>query len=199
MIRKFTTMALTAASIAAAASITVDPSTKKQEIVGFGGGSVYYQSWITALADQNKEALFDTAFTGLNLSLLRIGNWLQADTAKVSPDDIAIVQAAKQRLGDHLKIEMSSWSAPGNLKPSGSVNGKDGSSESANSLKPASSDPYGKYAYRDIAIVCGSLDEYSELIAQPTAISPTGGKRVSRHTPQPESRRTTSACRTSQT
>ena len=172
MIRKFTTVALTAASIAAAASITVGPSAKKQEIVGFGGGSVYYQSWITALADKNKEALFDTAFTGLNLSLLRIGNWLQADTAKVSPDDIAIVQAAKQRLGDHLKIEMSSWSAPGKLKPSGSVNGKDGSSESANSLKPASGDPYGNYAYSEFASWWKtSLEAYAAAGITPDYIS----------------------------
>ena len=105
MMKKLTTAAFAAATIASAANITVDPTATKQEIVGFGGASVYYQSWITALADKNKEALFDTAFTGLNLSLLRVGNWLQADTAKVSQDDIAIVQAAKQRLGNHVKIE----------------------------------------------------------------------------------------------
>ena len=151
MMKKLTTAALAAATIASAASITVNPAEQKQEIVGFGGGSVYYQSWITALADKNKEALFDTAFTGLNLSLLRVGNWLQADTAKVSQDDIAIVQAAKQRLGNHLKIEMSSWSAPGNLKPSGSVNGSAGSSKSDNSLKKVSGDTYGSYAYSDFA------------------------------------------------
>ena len=151
MMKKLSTAALAAATIASAATITVDPTATKQEIVGFGGGSVYYQSWITALADKNKEALFDTAFTGLNLSLLRVGNWLQADTAKVSQDDIAIVQAAKKRLGDHVKIEMSSWSAPGSLKPSGSVNGSAGSSKSDNSLKKVSGDAYGSYAYTDFA------------------------------------------------
>ena len=151
MMKKLTTAALAAATLASAASITVNPSAKQQEILGFGGGSVYYQSWITALADESKEALFDTAFTGLNLSLLRVGNWLQAADATVSADDIAIVQAAKQRLGNHMKIEMSSWSAPGSLKPSGSVNGKDGSSESDNSLKKVNGDAYGSYAYSDFA------------------------------------------------
>lgn len=152
MNKKIVATVLAASSLALAVNvISVSPNAPKQRIVGFGGGSVYYQSWITALSEENQQALYDTAFTGLNLSLLRLGNWLQDDTAKVSKDDITIVNAAKQRLGDHLKIEMSSWSAPGKLKPSGSVNGKDGKSASDNSLKPSSNDPYGKYVYSEFA------------------------------------------------
>jgi O-glycosyl hydrolase len=170
--KKLMTAALAAATIASAASITVDPTATKQEIVGFGGGSVYYQNWITALADKNRQALFDTAFTGLNLSLLRMGNWLQADTAKVSQGDITIVQAAKQRLGNHLKIEMSSWSAPGSLKPSGSVNGNDGSSSADNSLKKVSGDAYGSYAYTDFAAWWKkSLETYKAAGITPDYIS----------------------------
>lgn len=142
--------ALTVAAVAQAATITVTPTGTKQEIVGFGGGSVYYQSWIANLPAKDQEAMFDTAFTGLNLSLLRIGNWLQ-DESKDLTDDITIVKAAQKRLGNHLKIEMSSWSAPGSLKPSGSVNGQDGHSKSDKTLKKASGDAYGAYAYTDFA------------------------------------------------
>ena len=139
-----------------AASVTVDPTATQQEILGFGGGSVYYQGWILGMAEQNQEALFDTAFTGLNLSFLRMGNWLQSDEALANSADslaadIKIVKAAKQRLGDHLKIEMASWSAPGKLKPSGSVNGKDGASKSDKSLNKAAGDAYGAYAYTAFA------------------------------------------------
>lgn len=149
MKKKIISAALLATS-AFAASVTVDPTATAQKIVGFGGGSVYYQNWIANLPAADQEALFDTAFTGLNLSILRIGNWLQ-DESKDLTDDINIVKAAQKRLGSHLKIEMSSWSAPGNLKPSGSVNGKDGHSKSDKSLKKANGDAYGAYAYTDFA------------------------------------------------
>lgn len=150
MLKKILPFAL-AANTAFAASISVDPNDIKQEILGFGGGSVYYQGWITALGSKTQEALYDTAFTGLNLSILRLGNWLQDEEAGVSDDDITIVKAAKKRLGSHLKIEMSSWSAPGSLKPSGSVDGKDGISKSDKTLNKSSNDKYGKYAYTEFA------------------------------------------------
>lgn len=138
------------ATSAFAASIAVDPASTKQKIVGFGGASAYYQSWVTAMQPDLKKDFFDTAFTGLNLSLLRLGNWKQEDTTSVA-DDIAIAKAGKERLGNHLKIEMSSWSAPGRLKPSGSVNGNDGSSKKDKTLKPSSTDPYGKFVYSEFA------------------------------------------------
>ncbi|WP_407443060.1 glycosyl hydrolase [Fibrobacter sp.] len=137
-------------SAAFAATINVDPSATAQKVVGFGGGSVYYQNWIANLDEAGQKELFDTAFVGLNLSILRIANWLQDETKDLS-EDLTIVKAAQERLGDHLKIEMSSWSAPGNLKPSGSVNGKDGHSKSEKSLKKADGDAYGAYAYTDFA------------------------------------------------
>lgn len=149
-----TISALAATTMTQAASITVDPSATKQQIIGFGAGSVYYQNWINALGTTTQEALYDTAFTGLNLSLLRVGNWLQDESKGVSKDDIKIVTAGKKRLGSHMKIEMSSWSAPASLKPSGDINGKkDGVfyPGKSSTLKASSSDPYGKYAYREFA------------------------------------------------
>ena len=109
----FKTAALAALSTLAgvtttqAATITVSPADTKQEIIGFGGASVYYQNWIANLPAEDQEVLFDTAFTGLNLSLLRIANWLQ-DESKDLTDDINIIKAGQKRLGSHMKIEMSS-------------------------------------------------------------------------------------------
>lgn len=141
---------LTAVSLTTAATITVDPTATKQQVLGFGAGSVYYQSWITAMDASMQKTFYDTAFTGLNLSLLRIGNWKQEDTTSIA-DDVAIVKAGKERLGNHMKIEMSSWSAPGRLKPSGSVNGNQGHSKADKTLKTSSNDPYGKFAYSEFA------------------------------------------------
>ena len=153
MNRKIIATALVATSIAGAATITVDPATTAQKVVGFGAGAAYYQSWITAMSASMQKDFYDTAFTGLNLSLLRLGNWKQEDTTSIAAD-AAIVKAGKERLGNHLKIEMSSWSAPGSLKPSGSVNGSDNGqkhSKGENTLKTSSNDPYGKFVYSEFA------------------------------------------------
>ena len=152
MNRKIIATALVATSIATAANITVDPAATAQKVVGFGAGAAYYQSWITAMSSSMQKDFYDTAFTGLNLSLLRIGNWKQEDTTSIAAD-VAIVKAGKERLGNRLKIEMSSWSAPGRLKPSGTVNGKVNGQQvkSQNTLKTSSTDPYGKFVYSEFA------------------------------------------------
>ncbi len=143
--------ALASAVAASAASITVNPASTKQEVLGFGGGSVYYQNWIEQLSAADQKNLFDTAFYGLNLSLLRIGNWLQDDSKASTVDmDAIIVKAAKERRGNNLKVEMSSWSAPANLKKSNSVNGN-AASENEGTLKSSNSDQYGKYVYTEFA------------------------------------------------
>ena len=163
--------ALLAAS-AFAASVTVNPASTAQKVTGFGGASVYYQSWIKNLPADDQEALFDTAFTGLNISLLRVGNWYQDEDASKLQDDIDIVKAAKKRLGDHMKIQMSSWSAPASLKPSNSLNGQDGHSKSDKTLKKANGDAYGAYAYTDFANWWKkSLDAYTTAGIAPDYIS----------------------------
>ncbi len=87
-----------------------------ESIRGFGGGMAYYQNWLNA--HPQKQAIYDTVFTGLGLSYLRIGNWSQDTTAQLA-DDSTIVAEAKKRLGARLRVIMSSWSAPGFLKVSG--------------------------------------------------------------------------------
>ena len=151
--------ALTVATVVCApgASITVQKDEPEQQVVGFGAGAVYYQGWVTALGETTRQAFYDTAFTGLNLSLLRMGNWAQdlseeTSANVISADDVAIVKAAKDRQGDKLKIEMSSWSAPANLKPSNSLEGSAaGGDESKATLKTSSTDPYGKFVYKEFA------------------------------------------------
>lgn len=151
MIRKLVPAALASAVVASAATITIDPADTKQKILGFGAGSVYYQDWVTAMGNATQQAFYDTAFTGLNLSILRIGNWKQ-DSEKSLANDAAIIKAARQRLGNKLKIEMSSWSAPPSLKPSNSINGSAGNGDKKNNtLKTSSTDPYGAFAYADFA------------------------------------------------
>ncbi len=152
MNRKIIATALAAASLTTAANITVDPASTAQKVIGFGAGAAYYQNWITAMSSSMQKDFYDTAFTGLNLSLLRIGNWKQEDTTSITAD-AAIIKAGRERLGNRLKIEMSSWSAPGTLKPSGNVNGKiDGQKvKSQNTLKTSSNDPYGKFVYSEFA------------------------------------------------
>ena len=173
MIKKIATAAIAAASIASAANISVDPSSTAQKIVGFGAGAAYYQSWITAMSSSMQKDFYDTAFTGLNLSLLRIGNWKQEDTTSIAAD-VAIVKAGKQRLGNRLKIEMSSWSAPARLKPSGNVNGKVNGQKipSQNTLKTSNNDPYGKFVYSEFAHWWKtSLQAYEQMGIIPDYIS----------------------------
>ena len=103
-----------------AADLTVTPSTQYQTIRGFGGGMAYYQGWLTS--HPQKQAIYDTVFTGLGLSYLRIGNWNQDTTAKLA-EDSTVVAEGKKRLGSRLRLFMSSWSAPGFMKVSGQVGG----------------------------------------------------------------------------
>ena len=173
MRKKTIATALVAASIASAANITVDPTATAQKVIGFGAGAAYYQSWITAMSSSMQKDFYDTAFTGLNLSLLRIGNWKQEDTTSIAAD-AAIIKAGRERLGNRFKIEMSSWSAPGRLKPSGSVNGSVNGQKvkSQNTLKTSNSDPYGKFVYSEFAHWWKtSLQAYEQMGITPDYIS----------------------------
>ena len=171
--KKFLISTALLASSAFAATVSVNPASTAQKVVGFGAGAAYYQSWITAMSSSMQKDFYDTAFTGLNLSFLRIGNWKQEDTTSVAAD-AAIVKAGKERLGNRLKIEMSSWSAPARLKPSGSVNGSVNGQKvkKQNTLKTSSNDPYGKFVYSEFAHWWKtSLQSYEQMGITPDYIS----------------------------
>ncbi len=134
-----------AVSSSFSATATFDASKTHQTIKGFGGGVVYYQNWVVLSPDT--AAIYDTAFTGLGLSILRLGNWMQNDSVGSGlSNDVKIVKAAKARLGNRLKIYMSSWSAPDTIKANGYVNGN-GASKSKNTLAKTG----GAYRYADLA------------------------------------------------
>jgi O-glycosyl hydrolase len=122
-------------------SVVVTPTSKYQKVIGIGGGLVYYQNWIEK--HTNKVAIYDTLFSGLGLSALRLGNWAQDTTVKLSTDS-AIVTAAKARLGNNFIIEMSSWSAPASLKANASLNGSNGGVK-ASLLKDSNGYVYDKF------------------------------------------------------
>ncbi|MBO4736184.1 MAG: hypothetical protein J5614_07290, partial [Paludibacteraceae bacterium] len=74
------------------ATVGMDINDKQQEVLGIGGGIVYYQSWFTD--HPNKEAIFDTIYTGLGLSALRIGNWKQDIDNHDVKDELTIYNEA---------------------------------------------------------------------------------------------------------
>jgi O-glycosyl hydrolase/fibronectin type 3 domain-containing protein len=99
-------------------AVQLDPSVIFQTIEGLGGAICFYNGWFTA--HPFKQELFDYAFSGLNLSMLRIGNWWRG----VNGQDTAIyeiVAAANQRLSRPVPICISSWSPPAYLKSNGQV------------------------------------------------------------------------------
>ncbi len=120
-------------------NITINPSLSYQTIEGIGGGIVYYLDWLTT--HKNKELLYDTIFTGLGITGLRMGNWAQEENADLSYD-AEIVNEAKKRLGDNFFLTMSAWSAPANLKANGSLSGSNGGP-----VKPSLKKEFGSFVY----------------------------------------------------
>ena len=131
------------ASSALAFDVAVQPNTRHQGIIGFGAGVVYYQNWLTA--HEFRQDIYDTMFTGLGVSLLRLGNWNQDESTTLENDSI-IVAEARQRLGNRFQILLSSWSAPASLKANNNVDGK-GFTHEQNTLKKVN----GVYVYDQFA------------------------------------------------
>lgn len=99
-------------------TVTLDSSTHYQTIEGLGGAVCFYNGWFTA--HPYKQEIFDYAFGGLNLSMLRLGNWWRGTNGQDN-STYEIVAAANQRLGRPVPILMSSWSPPAYLKSNGEV------------------------------------------------------------------------------
>lgn len=157
-----------AAIQSSASTVTIKYDSTAQTIEGFGAGSVYYQNWITA--HPAKKEIYDTVFTGLGLSYLRVGNWLQnlSDSSKQVPIDSEIVAEAKARLGSRMRILMSSWSAPGGMKVLGTTKNPGKLSPKNNTLvKENGAYVYGKFASWWKA----SLERYAQAGIVPDDIS----------------------------
>jgi glucuronoarabinoxylan endo-1,4-beta-xylanase len=145
---------------APASAVTINPTNQFQLIEGFGGAIAFYNGWVRA--HPFKEEIYQHAFAGLNLSMLRLGNWFRYQgTTNFDPDAPEFVQRANQLLGRPVQILMSSWAPPAFLKSNGQV-GNGGTLVWTN----------GGFAYNEFAQYWyDSLVAYRNLGVSPTWIS----------------------------
>lgn len=164
---------------AKAIDITVNPENRYQTIEGFGASSVYYNNWLFGHDAAIQKEVCDTAFVGLGLSLLRVGNWHQdlvgaGDDPEATnyrkyriADDPKFIAEGRKRLGDSFKLFMVSYTAPATLKASNLTHGS-GISSNNNTLKKEA----GQYVYDQFAHWWKiSLDEYAKIGISPDYIS----------------------------
>ncbi|MEJ0090117.1 MAG: hypothetical protein WDM80_10280 [Limisphaerales bacterium] len=103
-----------------AATATIDSTKTYQTIEGLGGAICFYNNWVTA--HPYKLEIYTNAFAGLNLSMLRLGNWFRYQgTVNFDPDAPGFVSNANRILGHPVPVYMSSWSPPAFLKSNGQV------------------------------------------------------------------------------
>ena len=100
---------------------TIDTTKVYQTIEGLGGATAFYAGWITA--HPYKQEIYTNAFAGLNLSMLRLGDWYRYQTPLSGFDSAAteIVSNANRILGHPVPVYMSSWAPPAFLKSNGQV------------------------------------------------------------------------------
>jgi glucuronoarabinoxylan endo-1,4-beta-xylanase len=103
-----------------AATVTVDPTTIHQTMVGFGAAVAYYAG--SATANPMSAQLFQTLFGDLGIQILRVGNWYNnnADNNGAFNQTAAFVQAVRQA-GYSPILLMSSWNPPLTLKSNGNL------------------------------------------------------------------------------
>ena len=138
-------------------NITIDATSAYQTIEGLGGAIAFYNGWITA--HPYRLEIYTNAFAGLNLSMLRLGNWFRYQgTSNFDPDAPGFVSNANRILGHAVPVYISSWAPPAFLKSNGQV-GNGGTLAKIN----------GSFAYTNFANYW-----YDSLLAyQSNGISPT--------------------------
>jgi O-glycosyl hydrolase len=117
----FLALAASAVAPVCAATATIDVTKTYQTIEGLGGATAFYAGWITAHPYQQE--IYTNAFAGLNLSMLRLGDWYRYQTPLAGFDSAAtvIVSNANRVLGHPVLVYMSSWAPPAFLKSNGQV------------------------------------------------------------------------------
>jgi glucuronoarabinoxylan endo-1,4-beta-xylanase len=99
---------------------TIDATKVYQTIEGLGGAIAFYNGWVTG--HPYKQEIYTNAFAGLNLSMLRLGNWFRYQgTANFDPDAPEFVSYANRVLGHSVPVLISSWAPPAFLKSNGQV------------------------------------------------------------------------------
>ena len=98
----------------------IDSTRLYQTIEGLGGAIAFWNGWFTS--HPYKLEIYTNAFAGLNLSMLRLGDWFRYQgTVSFDPDAPDFVYHANRVLGHLVPVFMSSWSPPGFLKSDGQV------------------------------------------------------------------------------
>jgi len=152
---------ISAASGRGASTVTIDTTKTFQTIEGLGGATAFYAGWIPA--HPFNQEIYSNAFAGLNVSMLRLGDWFRYQTAQ-NFDSAAteIVSNANRLLGHPVPVYMSSWSPPASLKSNGQV--ANGGTLITNSA--------GKFAYTNFAQYWyDSLQAYKSIGVTMTWIS----------------------------
>lgn len=116
----FCVLTVLAAAPVRAGTATIDATKSYQTIEGLGGAIAFYNGWVTA--HPYKLEIYTNAFAGLNLSMLRLGDWFRyQNTINFDPDAPGFVSNANRVLGHPVPVYMSSWSPPAFLKSNGQV------------------------------------------------------------------------------
>jgi glucuronoarabinoxylan endo-1,4-beta-xylanase len=104
---------------------TIDITKTFQTIEGMGGATAFYQGWLRD--HPYKQEIYTNVFAGLNLSMLRLGDWYRYQTPLAGFDTAAtdIVSNANRLLGHPVQVYMSSWAPPAFLKNNGQVGNGD--------------------------------------------------------------------------
>ena len=101
---------------------TINVNTTYQTLEGFGAATAWYASWLTQ--HPNKAEIYDLLFNGLGLDIIRFRNtYGSRNGASFAPDEPEIVQKAAQSLGHSIKVLISSWTPPSDLKANSTLNG----------------------------------------------------------------------------
>ena len=98
---------------------TIDSTKTFQTIEGLGGAVAFWGGNLTG--HPYKMEIYTNAFAGLNLSMLRLGDWYRYQTPLLGFDGVAseVVANANRVLGHPVQVYMSSWAPPAFLKSNG--------------------------------------------------------------------------------
>lgn len=98
---------------------SVDVNKTYQTLEGFGAAIAWYNDYLTT--HPNKNDLYKVLFYDLGLDILRLRNQYRYSN-NFAYDDVEIVKYGKI-LNPNLKVLLSSWSPPSDLKKNGVMNG----------------------------------------------------------------------------
>jgi glucuronoarabinoxylan endo-1,4-beta-xylanase len=100
-------------------TLDVNTATRYQTIEGFGGAIAFYEGWV--VAHPNRDLIFDLLYNDMGINLLRIRNKYRYETS-FSSEETELVALAEEHSEEDVKVLLSSWSPPADLKDNGNVN-----------------------------------------------------------------------------